>query len=230
MGRRTRPGEALHEGRLLPRSVQRPLGRFRDLVVRGSEQRQPTLVRALRASVRRDRPLLHLRPLHLQGKPQASDYLRGYEPACAGDRSRSSGRRVGERDVSTGDPEHLDLDNLRWVRDGRLRFLIAAIHAIRQHGDGVPRARAGRWSPFLRHTGPACRRRPCRAPASSRHDLANRLEHPGERRRDLVRLEGRDEQRRVPEVAAAVLEPAAELRLDRTAAPVELVLEAAERL
>src|SRR5437899_3569132 len=54
-------------------------------------------------------------------------------------------------------------------------------------------------------------------------------EHAGQRPRDPLRLEGLDEQRRIAEVAAAVLQPAAQLRLDRSATPRGLVLEVAER-
>src|SRR5437899_23945 len=55
-------------------------------------------------------------------------------------------------------------------------------------------------------------------------------EHAGQRARDSLRLEGLDEQRRIAEVAATVLQPAAQLRLDRSASPRGLVLEIAERL
>src|SRR5205085_5407035 len=92
--------------------------------------------------------------------------------------------------------------------------------------DHHPRAgRAGHRLPHLHGRGP--RRPPLDVRPAS---LGDRGEHAGEGTRDLARLHRLDEQRRIAEVTAAVLQPAAQLSLGRPPPPVDLVLKAAERV
>ena len=86
--------------------------------------------------------------------------------------------------------------------------------------------------PRGRRAGGTLSPRPARAARGlgRRRELARRGEHPGERRRDSLRLESRDQQRRIPVVAVTVVHPAQQLGLRAPTPPGRLVLEAAEGL
>src|SRR6478672_4271258 len=65
---------------------------------------------------------------------------------------------------------------------------------------------------------------------SSADQTSDMPEHAHQRPRDPLRFERLDEERRIAEVAASVLQPAPQLRLDRPTTPRGLILEIAERL